>query len=185
VRSWCWADDEVGQSLIHALKYGGWYAAAAEITVRLARLDTGAIDGQRRVLIPVPLAAARLRERGYNQSACLAAALAERWRTDAPQSLLTRCRDTPTQTRLTPEQRLRNVANAFRVDAHRLAACGDAAFVLVDDVITTGATLNACAEALALAGARTIGYITFGRARDPRDARPSPGSEPHGHSGRH
>jgi ComF family protein len=185
-RSWCWADNVVAQPLIHALKYHGWHAAAVELAERMARLDLAPLPvAQRRILVPVPLSRGRERERGYNQSACLASALAQYWCTGPPVELLTRSRDTPTQTRLTPVQRLHNVASAFRVDARRLSTCGDAALILVDDVVTTGATLNACADALAGAGAHTICYITFGRARDPRDARPSRGTPPHGQSGRH
>jgi len=133
----------------------------------------------------VPLSAQRLRERGYNQSLVLATALA-RWRgSHVVDGAVVRTHETPTQTRLTPEQRLTNVANAFRVDATRLSGHGDAAVVLVDDVITTGATLNACARALTEAGVQQICYLTFGRARDPRDAPLSTGKTSHGTQGWH
>jgi ComF family protein len=185
-RSFCWASDPVGLALVHALKYHGWRNVATDLAARLARLDLGPVSPDvPRVLVPVPLAPRRQQERGYNQSECLARALALHWRARVAADLVGRARETPSQTRLTPEQRLHNVADAFRVDARRVAAVGNAAFVLVDDVITTGATLNACAAALASAGARTICYITFGRARDPRDALPSRGTISHGHSGRH
>jgi predicted amidophosphoribosyltransferase len=78
---------------------------------------------------------------------------------------------TSSQTRLTPEQRLHNVAGAFRVAAHRRPLRA-AHVVLVDDVVTTAATLNACAAALFAGGARIISYVTFGRARLPGDAPP-------------
>lgn len=185
-RSWCWADDPVGSTLIHGLKYHGWRNLAAEIALRLSRLDLGAVSPDApRVFVPVPLAPRRLRERGFNQSERLARALATCGRGCVATDLLGRVRETPTQTRLTPAQRLTNVADAFRGDASRVSGHGNAAFVLVDDVITTGATLNACAAALARAGARTICFITFGRARDPRDAPPTRGTSSHGHSGRH
>lgn len=185
MRSWCWADDRVGAALVHALKYHDWPSAASEIAERMARLDFGpGRDVRNRVVVPVPLAASRLRERGYNQSACLAAGLAARWGVASHDTLIARIRETPTQTRLTAEQRLHNVAGAFRVDARRVSCLGSAELFLVDDVVTTGATLNACAEALAGAGARSISYITFGRARDPRDARPSRGTTSHGDSRR-
>lgn len=186
VRSWCWANDPMGERIVHALKYDGWRNLADEIAARMARLDFGGNGGpQRRVLVPVPLAIGRRKERGYNQSECLAQSLAARWRATCCPDLVQRIRETPTQTRLTPEQRLHNVADAFQVAGARVAGLGNAAFFLVDDVITTGATLNACAKALTSAGARHICYITFGRARDPRDAPPSRGTTPHGHSGRH
>ena len=186
VRSCCWADNTVARNLLHAMKYDSWSKVADEIAGRMARLDVGDIAPRSaRVLVPVPLAAGRIRERGYNQSECLSRAIAREWGAPDPMHLLRRTRETPSQTRLTPEQRLTNVANAFQVDAGQVNRLGDVAFFLVDDVITTGATLNACAEALASAGARTICSITFGRARDPRDARPPGGTTAHGDSGRH
>ncbi len=71
---------------------------------------------------------------------------------------------TASQTRLTPEQRLHNVAGAFRVPAD-VARLRGLHVLLVDDVVTTAATLNACATALFDGGARIISYVTFGRAR--------------------
>ena len=169
---------------MHALKYQGWSGLAFEVAARLARLDLGPLPPGRRVLVPVPLAPKRLRERGYNQSECLASAIARHWGAMPPLHLVERIKETPTQTQLTPDQRLHNVANAFRVDTTRVPDMTDAVFFLVDDIVTTGATLNACAEALAGAGARTICYLTFGRARDPRDTPLSPGTTSHGYSGR-
>jgi ComF family protein len=132
------------------------------------------------VLVPVPLSPRRQRERGYNQSFLLATAVAQHLGACVLDHVLIRTRETPTQTRLTPAQRLTNVADAFRVDPVQLARRGAAAVVLVDDVITTGATLNACAHALREAGVGQVCYLTFGRARDPRDARPLRGNTSHG-----
>lgn len=177
VRSCCWADNAVARNLLHALKYDGWRKVAEELAGAMARLDVSDVaPREARVLVPVPLADGRLKERGYNQSECLARGIASAWGTRAPVDLLQRTRETPSQTRLTPEQRLMNVANAFQVDAGQVKRLGDVALFLVDDVITTGATLNACADALASAGARTICSITFGRARDPRDAAANTGN---------
>ncbi len=184
-RSWCWAGDPVAARAIHALKYHDWPVIAGHFADRMARLRfPSEVEAQGRILVPVPLSARRLRERGYNQSLVLAKALAAR-RHAIIRHPLVRTRETPTQTRLTPEQRLANVADAFRVDATQLSGCGDRVVVLVDDVITTGATLNACARALSQAGVRQICYLTFGRARDPRDAPPSTGLSSHGNQGRH
>lgn len=184
-RSWCWAGDPIASRAIHALKYHDWPVIAEHFAERMARLRFPAeVEAGERVFVPVPLSARRLRERGYNQSLVLAKALATR-RPAIIRSPLVRTRETPTQTRLTPEQRLANVADAFRVDATQLSGCGDRAVVLVDDVITTGATLNACARALSQEGVRQICYLTFGRARDPRDAPPSTGLSSHGNQGRH
>jgi ComF family protein len=140
--------------------------------VRMARLPWPAdVAAERTALVPVPLSPRRLRGRGYNQSECLARAMAPRWCLPLWSGVIERTHFTSSQTRLTPEQRLDNVAGAFRVvgDGARLRG---AHVVLVDDVITTGATLNACAAGLFAAGARVISYVTFGRARLPGDAPP-------------
>ena len=115
-------------------------------------------------LVPIPLAARRLRARGYNQSEHLARRLAARWGCPV-RELLMRTRDTATQTALTPASRLANVAGAFQVgNADAELPIPHSLLVLVDDVFTTGATLVAAARALQDAGARSIMAVTFGRA---------------------
>ena len=121
------------------------------------------VEEERAALVPVPLAASRLRERGYNQSAELARGLGVAWSLPVRDDLLARARATKTQTRLTPGERHRNVSGAFRVLADRASLRG-LHLVLVDDVVTTAATLNACAAALYAGGARILSYVTFGRA---------------------
>lgn len=158
-----------GGEVVHALKYRGWPALAAPMAERLARVDGVLVPGARNVLLSVPLGRARARERGYNQSAALASELASRWRITAWNGALERTRDTPSQTALTPQQRLVNVADAFSLVAAYRARCRGAHLILVDDVITTGATMNACAAAMFAAGARSVAYVTFGRARAPGD----------------
>jgi len=155
---------------VHALKYEGWRAAAEGMAERMSRLawPLDVID-ERTALVPVPLAPARLRERGYNQSELIARALGQRWRIPVWPDLLSRQRNTETQTRLTPSDRLRNVAGAFDVSASMSARLRGAHLVLVDDVVTTAATLNACAEMLVQRGARILSYVTFGRARSASD----------------
>ena len=83
--------------------------------------------------------------------------------------VLERARATETQTRLTPEERLANVSGAFRARESARGMLRNAHVVLVDDVVTTAATLNACAAALLAGGARTLSYVTFGRAPAPGD----------------
>jgi ComF family protein len=152
-----------GPAIVHAFKYRGWHAIAVEMADRMGRLGWPAdVLEERTAVLPVPLAPSRERERGYNQSERLARALAGRWNVPAWCGVLERARSTETQTRLTPEERLANVSGAFRVrDSARLR---NAHVVLVDDVVTTAATLNACAAALFAAGARILSYVTFGRA---------------------
>lgn len=131
----------------------------------MARLDWPRdVVEERAALIPVPLAASRQRQRGYNQSECLARALAPLWNVPVRVDLLVRSRSTQTQTRLTPEERVRNVHGAFSATSAAREALRGAHVVLVDDVVTTAATLNACAAVLYDAGARIISYVTFGRA---------------------
>ena len=156
VRSAVWHEGGA-RDAIHQLKYEGWW----RVTDALARAMIGLepLTG-RLVLVPVPLAAKRLRERGYNQSEHLARALGTILRIPVRTNSLRRVRETPTQTALTPEARLANVAGAFLgsgVQGLRI--------VLVDDVFTTGATLQAAAAALRKAGAAQVEAVTFARAR--------------------
>jgi ComF family protein len=156
---------EPASGIVHALKYGGWEKVASEIAERMGRLSWPSdVVAERAGLIPVPLASARKRQRGYNQSALIADRLSSRWGIPVWEDVVLRSRETASQTRLTPEQRLDNVAGSFGVDRRRLDVVRGAHLVLVDDVVTTAATLNACAKMLYDAGARIISYVTFGRA---------------------
>lgn len=162
--------DGVAGELVHALKYHGWWRLAGELAHRMARLSFPAdVIAERLALVPVPLSRPRERERGFNQSERLAAAIAPYWDLPVWSDVLIRTTFTSSQTRLTQEQRLHNVAGAFGVVAHA-ARIRDAHLMLVDDVVTTAATLNACAAALFAGGARLISFVTFGRARLPGDA---------------
>jgi ComF family protein len=151
-------------SMVHALKYQGWPAVAPAMARRMARLRFPEdVERERAALVPVPLAPTRRRERGYNQSAELARTLGSLWRVPVHEELLARARSTKSQTRLTPGERHRNVSGAFHARADRASLRG-LHLVLVDDVVTTSATLNACAAALHAGGARILSYVTFGRA---------------------
>jgi predicted amidophosphoribosyltransferase len=134
--------------------------------LRHAPADFGTID----LIAPVPLHRRRLRAREFNQAAELAAAMREAARLrDAPLArvaldarALERTRDTPPQTGLDSLQRRRNVLDAFRVrDPARVR---EKRVLLVDDVMTTGATADACAAALQHAGAAAVLVLTLGRA---------------------
>ncbi|HVB30200.1 MAG TPA: double zinc ribbon domain-containing protein [Gemmatimonadaceae bacterium] len=164
-RSVAWVHRGTGQAIVYALKYRGWHAVAAGMADRMARIPWPAdVVRERAALVPVPLAAGRERERGYNQSERLARALAVHWDVPVWAHAVERIRHTTTQTRLTPEQRLVNVSGAFGAPEVARAALRRSHVVLVDDVVTTAATLNACAAALHAAGARVISFVTFGRA---------------------
>jgi ComF family protein len=171
-RSVCWIDRGSGAALVHELKYGGWQALANTMAVHMARLSWPEdVVRERAALIAVPLAGARQRERGFNQSACLANALTHSWKIPVWGDVLMRARVTETQTRLTPEERRRNVSGAFRARAGTRARLRGAHLVLVDDVVTTGATLAECASALLDGGARIVSFVTFGRAPASGDRR--------------
>jgi ComF family protein len=158
-----WLDDGPARNLVHALKYGGWRIAAGPMAAtvvetlsrRLAGLDA---------LVPVPLAPARLRERGANQAASLACAIGAASGVRLLDGALRRTRETRTQTRLPPAARWRNVSGAFAAAGERLHGMHVA---LVDDVVTTGATLGAAAQALAQSRPASIGAVTFARALVP------------------
>ena len=156
--------------LLAALKYQGWWAAADAMAERMVRTGRDVVGtGARPAFIPVPLAAGRRRERGFNQSEMLARGLARRTNGDVLCDVLVRLRETPSQTQLTPGERVVNVHSAFAVPAPQDSALSGRSLVLVDDVLTTGATLNACAVALLDGGASDVRYWTFGRARTDAD----------------
>ncbi len=126
-------------------------AAAPEVAPAVA---------QAALVLPLPLSAERLAERGYNPAQLLAERLApRRTRTD----LLLRVRHTPSQRGLPRAQRLRNVRGVFAVDAARAAALQGQRVLLVDDVMTTGASLGEAARALRAAGAAHITALAFAR----------------------
>ncbi len=169
-RSVCWVPHAASSPMLAALKYQGWWAIADAMAERMVRAGREVLEGlERPVFVPVPLASGRLRERGFNQSAHLARALAARTGGVALDAVLVRTRATVSQTQLTPGERLVNVQSAFAVPVLRRAAIRGRSLVLVDDVLTTGATLNACAVALLDGGASQIRYWTFGRARSDAD----------------
>jgi ComF family protein len=164
-RSVAWAAGNIGLGIVHAIKYGGWHRVSDEIAHRMARVDFPVdVLEERRALVPVPLSSMRLRERGYNQSELLARSLSQRWQLPVWNEVLTRVRHTETQTRLTPGDRLRNVSSAFCAPDSAKKMLRGAHVIVVDDVVTTAATLNACAAALCAGGARIVSYVTFGRA---------------------
>ena len=154
VRSAVWLGDGARQA-VHALKYGGVRAMAEP----LADVAAHRLAAMRGVLVPIPLGDRRLRTRGYNQAAELAHALGRRWRLPVRPESLVRQRETQTQTELAPEARRANVEGAF-LPANR----GHGTVILVDDVLTTGATLLAAAQALRSAGWGPVQAVTFARA---------------------
>ncbi len=151
-------------ALIHQFKYGSALWLRSEFVSWLeACVGVHYAGEQVDAVCPVPLYPARARERGYNQAALLAAGLAKRLRKPFWSSALERVRPTETQTHLTARQRLSNVADAFR--ARSKPRLQGRSVLLVDDVMTTGATTSACALALKEAGCRVVNVVTLARGQ--------------------
>ncbi len=115
------------------------------------------------VLVPVPLHRWRLLARRYNQAAVLAHALGEVAGVPVSDRALVRARPTPSQGQLTRSQRARNVQAAFRVEGRRQLEIAGRHVLLVDDVLTSGATAGACTRVLLRAGAASVDLLTLAR----------------------
>ena len=164
-RSYCWMGAGTGTAIVHALKYSGWIRVGPAMAERMSRLSWPAdVMRERSAIVPVPLSISRQRDRGFNQSEVLATHLSKIWGIPVLGHALLRRSATRSQTELTPGERLSNVAGAFLVAHTARQEVRGEHLVLLDDVVTTGSTLGACARALFDAGARTISYMTFGRA---------------------
>ena len=151
---------------LHRFKYDGLTALAVSLGGLMAACWMGhPLPAD--VVVPVPLHAARLRERGYNQATLLAREMVRHLATRqvAPalhERLLVRQRATPPQVGLDAARRRENVRGAFRCSGKALTG---RQVLLIDDVCTTGATLEACAVALREGGARGVRALTLARAR--------------------
>lgn len=155
----CSAHRQPIRRVIHALKYEGMAVLSEPLSeVMASTWRARQIRCDR--LIPVPLHPARKRERGYNQSALLARSLGRRLDLPVDERSLVRVRNTPAQVGLTRQERRENMLGAFqctnRLDGFSL--------LLIDDVCTTGATLEACARKLLEAGASSVRALTAARA---------------------
>lgn len=153
-------------SAIHRFKYG----SAPELCGALCRHAARGIDllgiepGD--VWVPVPLHPLRLAERGYNQAALLARELSQIQRARVDALRLCRVRHTEQQAKRDRRARVQNVAEAFRM---RARATEPRRIVLVDDVVTTGATLSACIQALRAAGDEVVGCVAVASAATSND----------------
>ena len=158
------------RAAIHALKYGRRTPVAVPLAALLAERggpllpadpDGGpAFDA----VVPVPLHPARLAERGFNQAELLAAPCAAAWGRPLLRRALARVRATQPQTELDADARRQNVAGAFA--ARRPAEVAGRRLLLVDDVLTTGATAWAAARALRESGAAAVGVLVLARVAD-------------------
>ena len=146
---------------VHKFKYKG-VTALAEPLGRLMAEYWSSHPMPVDVLVPVPLHKNRLRRRGFNQAALLAHQLSREAHLEVDEQTLVRQRATASQIDLNPEQRKKNVHDAFQCTTSALA---NSRVLLIDDVCTTGATLEACAVALQDRGTQSVQALTLARAR--------------------
>jgi ComF family protein len=157
--------DEVARTLVYALKYGDrldlaptmgrWMAHAGRELLREAD-----------ALVPVPLHWRRLWTRRFNQSSLLAKSVAQDSGVAIAETALKRVKATAQQVGLSQAERAQNVQGAFRVPPEDRVAVTGRRLVLVDDVLTSGATSDACARALLRAGAQSVDVLVFARVVD-------------------
>lgn len=151
------------QRLIHCLKYekmehvGEWFGR--QIGERCAQRGFGSL-----LIVPVPLHRSRERDRGFNQAGAIARGISQSGVGILCPRILLRARNTPTQTHLHIEERKANVADAFTLDPRSKPILKDRDVLLVDDVITTGATIGACATALKDGGSRKVAAASIALA---------------------
>lgn len=151
------------QKIIHEFKYNGRRRLAGEIIDHLSEeiveiFATTTFD----MIVPVPLHPKRIRERSYNQSELIAAEIAGLGSTSVDNTIVKRTRSTRSQTLLSASERHRNVSGAFEVNPD--SKLEGKSVLLVDDLITTGATFNACALALSAAKADRVDALAIARA---------------------
>jgi ComF family protein len=150
------------ERFVHALKYEGWRELVPVMARRMLDLEPPAESG-RRVVVPIPTTARRLRQRGYNQAALIAREYAERSALEYVDAL-GRTAGGGSQVSLTPAERRSNVRGAFVPVPATLGRIRGRHVTLVDDVLTTGATAGEAAQALERAGAQGVSLFTFARA---------------------
>jgi len=160
--------DEHSRGLVLALKHAGRTDVLAAYGLWMRRAGAGLLEGADR-LIPIPLHPRRLRQRRFNQSLLLAQAVSQATAVPVAPHVLERARATPSQGGLSGKARQRNVAGAFKVRPDARVGIAGRRLVLIDDVHTTGATLEACARVLKRAGAEDVTALTLARVVKPVD----------------
>jgi len=141
---------------INHLKFYGLKRLAKPLSKLLLNFDLPVMDG----LVPVPLSIKRLRERGFNQSLLIARVISRKIGTPLLIDTLCKKKDTLPQTGLSARERMLNLKNVFEVKGH----IRDLRLLLVDDVMTTGATVSECSKELMKAGAKEVTVLTLARA---------------------
>jgi len=157
--------DDVARTMVHALKYGDRLDLAPAMGRWMARAGRSLLDGAD-ALVPVPLHWRRLWARRFNQSMLLAQSIARESGIPVADGALKRVKATAQQVGLSQSERALNVQGAFRVPPDTKAEVAGRRLVLVDDVLTSGATTDACARALLRAGAGNVDVVVFARVVD-------------------
>ena len=158
--------DDISRALVHALKYGDRLDLAPMMGRWLGQAGRELL-AEADALVPVPLHWRRQWARRFNQSAMLAAAVSTASGVPVAAGVLKRVKPTAQQVGLSRSERAANVQGAFRVPPEAKAAVAGRRLVVVDDVLTSGATVEGCAKALLRAGAANVDVLVFARVADP------------------
>ncbi|MFG1464014.1 ComF family protein [Xanthobacter sp. DSM 24535] len=153
---------DIARDLVHGLKYGDRLDMAAPMARLMARA-AGDLLAEADLIVPVPLHPLRLWRRRFNQAALLARRLSKASGVPCRTDVLVRARATSSQVSLSRAERRANVAGAFKVPPQQVHHVTGRRILIVDDVLTTGATLDACAQALRYGKATHIDAVTFAR----------------------
>jgi ComF family protein len=158
--------DEISRALVHALKYGDRLDLAPMMGRWIGQAGRELL-AEADALVPVPLHWRRRWARRFNQSAMLAAAVSAISGVPIAAGALKRVKVTTQQVGLSRSERAANVQGAFRVPPEGKPAVVGRRLVLIDDVLTSGATVEGCAKALLRAGAANVDVLVFARVADP------------------
>ncbi len=161
------AYDDASRPLVHALKYHDNQEAGLLMGRMMARAGRELLTSAD-IIVPVPLHRVKLWRRRFNQSSFLAMQLAELTGKMCRTDMLARVKATRPQVGLDTQERLRNVRGAFRVPPSQQDEIVGKRIVMVDDVLTTGATAGACAMSLKAAGAAQVDVLTFALVLEPK-----------------
>jgi ComF family protein len=166
-RAWgCYPREEIDEhplrQVVQRFKYGRKVSLGKPLGRLMAQgcqefLETCPMD----LIVPVPLHPKRLRWRGFNQSLLLARQVSHMYRVPIDPFLLYRSRETPPQTQLPEDERRKNVRGAFAINTGK--SLKERSVLLVDDVYTSGATVNECSRVLVRGGAREVSVLTLAR----------------------
>ncbi len=158
--------DNVIQDVIHLLKYKGMKSIGLRLGAEIgARIREQLVSKHIDVIVPVPLHPVRKRERGYNQADILSRGISRVISAPVDTRFLIRKRYTPSQTQLDVHERRGNVRDAFMLNPKKRGEVKDRSFMIVDDVMTTGSTLCACAGVLRACGASVVYAASVALAR--------------------